>query len=398
MHTHEYQAKIILREFGIPIPDFAVVADMNELNHAIKDLHLAQAVLKVQIHAGGRGKAGGVKLARSYEEIIESAKQLLGMKIINDQTGKEGIVAREILISPLIEYVKEYYVGIAIDRHKAKAILILSPEGGTEIEELAVKSPEKILTCPIENDGKIKNFRLIQIEKFMHWEGKTAEQGRKILEALARAFIKTDASLVEINPLVLTADGQLIALDAKLSIDANALYRQARISAFYDPTQSTIYEAQANLNGLSYIALDGEIGCMVNGAGLAMATMDIIKYYGGTPANFLDVGGGASQEKVAEGFKIILSDPKVKAILVNIFGGIMNCVTLAAGIIAAASELEVQVPLIVRMEGTNVEQGKKMLENSGLNITIANSLDEAAQKAVAAANLEIQGNTNVDPS
>lgn len=385
MNTHEYQAKLILRKYGIPVPDFAVVSNMDEVETAIADLGLDKAVLKVQVHAGGRGKAGGVKLVKSRDDILKQSKNMLGMKIVTAQTGKEGIVVHKLLITPITDIKKEYYLGAIIDRKQARAILIASPEGGVEIEEVAAKTPEKIMTLPIGLDGKIRQYRLMQLAKFMGWAGDTAKQGMKISAALAKAFIETDASLLEINPLVETPDGRIIALDAKLSVDSNALFRHPDIKEFYDPTQLPCNEAEARKHDLAYIALEGDIGCMVNGAGLAMSTMDIIQHYGGSPANFLDVGGGASQEKVAEGFKILLSDPNIKAILVNIFGGIMNCVTLAAGIIAAAGQLEVTVPLIVRMEGTNVKQGKKLLADSGLDIIIADDLPDAAQKVVSAA-------------
>lgn len=384
MDVHEYQAKQVLEQFGIPVPKFAAVSNLNELREAAARLGLDQAVLKVQVHAGGRGKAGGVKLAKSYQEMMEHGEALLGLRIVNNQTGKEGIVAHQILISPLVAYKKEYYLGAVIDREKAQAVLILSPEGGMDIEEVAEKFPDKVMKMPILLDGRLRNYQLIEIAKFMGWSGPTSEKGKRVVANFAKAFVATDASLLEINPLVETEDGDIVALDAKLSVDDNALYRQPEIREFYDETQIPKNEAMARAHDLAYVALDGEIGCMVNGAGLAMATMDIIQLYGGLPANFLDVGGSATKEKVAEGFKIILLDPKVKAILINIFGGIMNCVTLAAGIIAAAGELQVNVPLVVRMEGTNVEQGKKMLIDSGLNIIIAESLADAAQKVVDA--------------
>ncbi|PJD97330.1 MAG: ADP-forming succinate--CoA ligase subunit beta [Parachlamydia sp.] len=384
MNIHEFQAKNILKKYGIPVPDYVVISEFEQLAGALDKLEVNQAVFKVQVHAGGRGKAGGVKVAKNREEMRQVLKDLLHLKIVNNQTGPDGIIARQVLISPLIDIEKEYYLGAIIDRQKGQAILIASPEGGVDIEEVAEKSPEKILTVPISFSGQLKPFQQLKIAQFMEWKGELAKQGMLLAKNLARAFIETDSSLLEINPLVLS-QGALIALDAKLSVDENALYRQPEIASYYDPSQIPPNEAAARAYDLAYVALDGEIGCMVNGAGLAMATMDIIHHYGGAPANFLDVGGGATQEKVAEGFKIILSDPKVKAILVNIFGGIMNCVTLAAGIIAAAGELNVTVPLIIRMEGTNVEKGKKMLEDSGVNIIIANGLAEAAEKVVAAA-------------
>lgn len=383
MNIHEYQAKEILKKYGIAIPNFGVADSLHQVEEVIKHLHLTQAVLKIQVHAGGRGKAGGVKFAKTPAEIKSIAKHLIGMKMVNNQTGPLGVVAHKILISAPIDIKKEYYIGAIIDREKARPVLIASPEGGMEIEEIAVKSPEKILTIPIGLDGSLKPYHVLRLTNFMGWKKDLAKQGAKIAIGLAKAFIETDASLLEINPLVLTPNDEILALDAKLSIDDNALFRQPEIANFYDPSQYSPSEVAAKQFDLAYIALDGNIGCMVNGAGLAMATMDIIHYYGGEPANFLDVGGGASKEKVAEGFKIILSDPKVKAILVNIFGGIMNCAVLAEGIIAAAKSFSIKVPLIVRMEGTNVEQGKKLLRDSGLAITTADSLADAAKKTVS---------------
>lgn len=385
MNIHEFQAKNILKKYGIPITDFTVASNLNEVNAAIAHMNLDEAVIKIQVHAGGRGKAGGVKLAKNKKEIIEYSSQLLGMKIVNNQTGPDGVIAEKILISHKTSIKKEYYIGAIIDRERAQGTMIASPEGGMEIEEVAKKTPEKILILPISLEGKIHSFHLIKLAKFMGWKGETAKQGIKVAVGLAKAFVETDASLLEINPLVETQEGEIIALDAKLSVDDNALYRQPEIASYYDASQISKYEVAAKKFDLAYVALDGEIGCMVNGAGLAMATMDLIYIHGGKPANFLDVGGGATKEKVAEGFKILLSDPHVMAILVNIFGGIMNCATLAAGIIAATKEEGVQVPLIVRMEGTNVEEGKKMLAESGLNIIIAADLKEAAEKAVQSA-------------
>jgi len=382
MNTHEFQAKEILMKYGISVPNFGVASTLSEVKNILDRLQLNQAVLKVQVHAGGRGKAGGVKLAKNREEIEKYASEMIGMKIVNNQTGPQGVIAHQILVTPILDYKKEYYLGAIIDRANARSILIASPEGGMEIEEIAVKSPEKILKIPIPQSGKLRQYQLLQVAKFMGWSGETLKQGKKLIAALALAFVDTDASLLEINPLVETNDGRLVALDAKLSVDDNALFRQPEISRYYDFTQVSPSEAQAKEYDLAYIALDGDIGCMVNGAGLAMATMDIIHHHGGHPANFLDVGGGASKEKVAAGFKIILADPKVKAILVNIFGGIMNCGTLAAGIIAAVEELKLTVPLVVRMEGTNVEEGIRLLSESKLNIILAKDLTDAAQKIV----------------
>lgn len=383
MNLHEYQAKQVLAEYGIPIPDFGIAATWQEAEKIIKSLNLTQAVVKIQVHAGGRGKAGGVKFAKTPDEIVKTASALIGMKMVNNQTGSEGIIAHKVMVSRPVDIEKEYYLGAIIDRERAQPILIASPEGGMDIEEIAVKHPEKILTIPMDLQGGVKSFYLIRLAKFMGWQGERAREGMHIAAGLAKAFMEKDASLLEINPLVLAKDGRLWALDAKLSIDDNALFRQPECQAFYDPTQQSKNEVAAKEHDLAYIALDGNIGCMVNGAGLAMATMDIIQYYGGQPANFLDVGGGASKEKVAAGFKIILSDPKVKAILVNIFGGIMNCATLAEGVLAAAADLGIKVPLVVRMEGTNVEEGKRLLEHSGLAIVTADSLAEAAEKVVA---------------
>ncbi len=380
MNIHEYEAKEILKRYDVPIPEFAIATKIHDVDVIVKRLKLKDAVVKIQVHAGGRGKAGGVKFAKTPDEIVKVAEQLLGMKMVNNQTGPAGVIAHKVLISRPLEIKKEYYLGAIIDRDKAEPLLIASPEGGMEIEEVAAKHPDRILKVPIELDGTVRGFRLVSLAKFMGWKGEMAKIGAQIARGVAKAFVDTDASLLEINPLVESPDGKLWALDAKLSIDDNALFRQPEIASWYDHSQQTPSEVAAKEYDLAYIALDGSIGCMVNGAGLAMATMDIIKYYGGKPANFLDVGGGASKEKVAAGFKIILNDPKVKAILVNIFGGIMNCATLAEGIIHAVKEMGIKVPLVVRMEGTNVEEGKKLLGASKLPIITADGLSEAAKK------------------
>ncbi len=385
MNLHEYQAKKILKKFGIPIPDFGVASSVEEAKRVAEELQLDAAVLKIQVHAGGRGKAGGVKFAKSKEEISKIAKDLIGMKMVNQQTGPEGVIAHKVMISKPLDIGKEYYIGAVVDRTRAAPLLIASPEGGMEIEEIAHKSPEKILQLPFSFEGKLRSYQLLRLCKFMGWSGEPAKKGMAVASALAECFIETDASMLEINPLVKTPQGDIFALDAKLSIDDNALFRQPEILSFYDPTQVSPQEAAAKEFDLAYIAMHGSIGCMVNGAGLAMATMDIIQLYGGSPANFLDVGGGATKEKVAEGFKIILSDPKVKAILVNIFGGIMNCGTLAEGVIHAAKEQQIQVPIVVRMEGTNVEGGKRLFKESHLKIQTAENLKQAAELAVAAA-------------
>lgn len=384
MNLHEYQAKKVLKKYGIPVPEFGVACSGEEAERLAEEFGWTEAVVKIQVHAGGRGKAGGVKFAKTRGEIVSVAKALIGMKMVNEQTGPEGVIAEKVLLSKPIDIAKEFYLGALIDREKAAPVLIASPEGGMEIEEVAHKRPDKILKMPFGADGKLKPYQLLRLTKFMGWSGDLAKKGAQIAQGLAKCFIEMDASLLEINPLVQTSEGDIVALDAKLSVDDNALFRQSEILSFYDPTQVSPQEAAAKEFDLAYIAMQGNIGCMVNGAGLAMATMDIIQLFGGSPANFLDVGGGASQEKVAQGFKIILSDPKVKAILVNIFGGIMNCATLAQGVILACREQQIQVPIVVRMEGTNVEEGKRLLKESSLKITTAEDLKTAAELAVAA--------------
>jgi len=382
VNLHEYQAKELLLAVGVPVPPFGVVDKLQDVEKTINKLHLKEAVIKIQVHAGGRGKAGGVKFAKTPDEILQVAEKLIGMKMINNQTGLEGVIAHQVLIAPPVDIEKEYYLGAIVDRNKAEAVLIASPEGGMEIEEIAATYPDKILTVPIGMDGSVKPYHLLRLGKFMGWEKETLEQGMNIAAALGKLFIDKDASLLEINPLIESKDGKLWALDAKLSIDDNALYRHPELMSYYDPSQQSPNEVAAKKHDLAYIALEGNIGCMVNGAGLAMATMDIIKYAGGKPANFLDVGGSATAEKITEGFKILVSDPQVKAILVNIFGGIMNCATIAEGILVALKEHPIKIPLVVRMEGTNVEQGKKMLEKSGLKILTADNLTDAATRVV----------------
>lgn len=386
MNTHEYQAKEVLQQHGIAVPAFGVATKHQEVEHIIKKLGLKEAVLKVQVHAGGRGKAGGVKFAKTPGEILSIATQLLGMKLVNNQTGPEGVIAHKILISKPIDIEKEYYLGAIIDRSRALPILIASPEGGMEIEEIAAKYPDKVLKIPIELDGSVRSYHLVYFAKFMGWKGEMAKTGIALARALAKVFIEKDASLFEINPLVVSKDGKIWALDAKLSVDDNALYRQPEIAGFYDSSQISPNEVDAKHHDLAYIALEGNIGCMVNGAGLAMATMDLIKYCGGKPANFLDVGGSATADKIAAGFKLLVSDAHVKAVLFNIFGGIMNCATIAEGLIAGAADISVNIPLVVRMEGTNVEEGKAMLAKSNLKITTADSLEEAAEKIVKVLN------------
>lgn len=385
MNIHEYQAKKFLSQKGLPIPPFGVASDLKQAQQIVQELGLNQAVLKVQIHAGGRGKAGGVKFAKNPEEIFSIFQELLGKKIVTPQTGKEGVIVKRILLTKPVDIEKEYYLSFLIDRKKASPMLIASQEGGVEIEEIAKKMPEKILKIPFDLSGRLHSYQLLRFVKFMGFEGKLAEVAKQMVQTLALAFLEMDASLLEINPLVKTSEGKLWLLDAKVSIDDNALFRHSEIAACYDPSQISPAEAAANEYGLAYLSMGGNIGCMVNGAGLAMATMDILKLYGGSPANFLDVGGGASQEKVAAGFRIILSDPQVKVVFVHIFGGIMNCETLAQGILQAAKELQLQIPLVVRMEGTNVEKGRSLLASSPLRIYTAPQLEEAAKLAVQVA-------------
>jgi succinyl-CoA synthetase beta subunit len=378
MHIHEYQAKELLKNNGIPVPEFIVASSVDEVKKNIDSLNLNEAVLKIQVHAGGRGKAGGVKFAKNKNEILALSNELIGMKIVNQQTGPDGLISKKILISSSVSIKKEFYIGATIDRKKGQAVLILSDEGGMEIEEIAEKNPDKILKLPIPIDGKLKGYHLMRAINFFKFKNDLAKKASKIIYDVALLFKKYDCSLLEINPFVQTENDELFAVDAKMTIDDNAMFRQIELANYFDPTQQSTSEVKAKEFDLAYIPMDGDIGCMVNGAGLAMATMDIIKLRGKDPANFLDVGGGASKEKVAAGFRIILSDPKVKAILINIFGGIMNCEILAQGIIQAANELKIDVPLIVRMEGTHVDEAKKLLEESKLAIHTAKSLDEAA--------------------
>lgn len=382
MNIHEYQAKRILEKYGVPVPEFATVSSLEELEELLRKTGWQSAVIKVQIHAGGRGKAGGVKFAQTPKAILEAARDLLGKKFVTYQTDPEGLIARQLIVAPPINIVREYYLGLTVNRERAQNVLIASPVGGVDIEQVAQQQPEKVLVLALPSSGAFRPYHLSRIVNFMGWKGDLARQGIEIVEALTKAYIETDSSLLEINPLVETEDGKLFTLDAKLVVDDNALYRQPDLKALFDPSQVNPNEALAQQYDLAYVALDGNIGCMVNGAGLAMATMDLIHHFGGHPANFLDVGGGATTEKVAEGLKIILADPEVKAILINIFGGIMNCETIAEGIIAAAQDFHIHLPLVVRLEGTNVERGKQLLKQSGLNIISVNNLTEAAQQVV----------------
>lgn len=385
MDLHEYQARALFQEAGIPVPESVLVKDQHELKRILDKLGWHEAVVKAQVHAGGRGKAGGVKIARTPEAIVHAAEGLLGKRLVTAQTTQQGVPIYGVLLSELVDIEKEYYLAITIDRQQGMPVLIASSEGGMAIEEVAKEHPKAITTVHLYPGGELKPFQQLRVANQLGWKGDVAKQGIAILSAMARLFYASDALLLEINPLALTRNGRLLALDAKISIDSDALYRQPRFATLYDQTQMSVCESLAQLHGLSYISLQGNIGCVVNGAGLAMATMDLIQYCGGSPANFLDVGGGATKEKIREGCKLLFSDPQVKVVFVNIFGGIMNCVTIAAGLIAAVGEFELTMPLVIRLAGNNVENGKKLLIDSGLSFHIEDDLEKAAQKAVALA-------------
>lgn len=388
MNVHEYQAKILMREFNISVLEGDVASTPKEAVEVAKKLGGNLWVIKAQIHAGGRGKGGGVKLARSLEEVEKYAKDIIGMNLVTHQTGAEGKKVHKILIEQGCDIAKEYYVGIVLDRTKGKVTMMASSEGGVEIEKVAAENPEKIIKVAIDPASGFTSFIGRKLAFGIGIEGEAQKSAIKFFEGLYNLYISKDCSIAEINPLVITKDQKLIALDAKLNFDDNALFRHPEIEKFRDPTEESAQELEAHEAGLTYISLDGNIGCLVNGAGLAMGTMDIIKLHGGEPANFLDVGGGATKEMVEKAFTIILRDKNVKAILVNIFGGIMKCDIIAEGIVAAAKQLGITMPLVVRLEGTNVSLGKKILADSGLKITTAGDLADAAKKVVKAA----QGN------
>lgn len=383
MNVHEYQGKEVLKQYGVDVPRGQVAFTPDEAVEAAKALGGELWVVKAQIHAGGRGKAGGVKLARSLEEVRSHAEELLGKVLVTHQTGPEGKKVKRLLIEEGCKIQKEYYVGMVIDRSTGRVTLMASEEGGMEIEEVAARTPEKIIKESIDPAVGLLPFQARRVAFKMNIPRDRINKAAKFMMGLYKAFVEKDCSLAEINPLVTTEDGRVMALDAKLNFDSNALYRHPDIQELRDLDEEDPREVEASKYDLSYIALDGNIGCMVNGAGLAMATMDIIKHYGGEPANFLDVGGGASAEKVTEAFKIILADDNVKGILVNIFGGIMKCDVIASGVVEAAKQVGLDRPLVVRLEGTNVELGKKILEESGLEIIAADSMADAAQKIVS---------------
>lgn len=380
MNIHEYQGKQVLSQYGVKVPQGKVAFTVDEAVQAAKDLGTSVVVVKAQIHAGGRGKAGGVKVAKSLDEVRTYAEQILGKVLVTHQTGPEGKEVKRLLIEQGCDIKKEYYVGVVIDRVTGRVVMMASEEGGTEIEEVAERTPEKIFKEVIDPAVGLLPFQARKLAYAINIPNELVNKAAKFMIALYTAFVDKDCSIAEINPLVVTGDGDVMALDAKLNFDSNALFRHKDILELRDLDEEDDKEIQASKFDLSYIALDGNIGCMVNGAGLAMATMDIIKHYGGDPANFLDVGGGATEEKVTEAFKIILSDSKVKGIFVNIFGGIMRCDVIASGVIEAAKQVKLDRPLVVRLEGTNVDLGKKMLNESGLNIVAADSMADGAQK------------------
>jgi succinyl-CoA synthetase beta subunit len=382
---HEYQAKAVLARFSVPVPRGEVASTAAEAAEAARRLGSSVVVVKAQIHAGGRGKGGGVKLAKSVDEAERIAQQMIGMTLVTHQTGPEGRKVSRVLVEEGLQIDRELYLSVLIDRAAACAVVIASAAGGMDIEDVAAREPHKILREYVDRGTGIVPFQARKLAFGMGLESGPAQKLVLLLDAVYRAFIATDASLVEINPLILTKGGDLLALDAKVSFDDNALYRHPDLREMRDLGEEDPLEVEASKFSLNYIRLDGNIGCMVNGAGLAMATMDIIKLAGGEPANFLDVGGGANAEQIRNAFKILMSDKNVRAVLINIFGGILRCDVLAQGVIAAVKELRVPVPIVIRMEGTNVEEGKRMLKESGLNFTTVDSMDEAAQKVVALA-------------
>ncbi|NJD87527.1 MAG: ADP-forming succinate--CoA ligase subunit beta [Betaproteobacteria bacterium] len=384
MNIHEYQGKEIFRKFGVPTPRGIPAFSVDEAVKAAESLGGKVWVVKAQIHAGGRGKGGGVKVAKSPAEVKDLAGKILGMTLVTHQTGPEGRKVRRLLIEEGADIRKELYVAIVVDRVTQRATMMASSEGGMDIEEVAAKTPEKIHRVAIDPKTGLKDAEADDLARRIGVPDGSVAQARELLKNLYRVFDECDCSLAEVNPLIVTGEGKVVALDAKLNFDSNALFRHPDIVAYRDLDEEDPAEVEASRFDLTYISLDGNIGCLVNGAGLAMATMDTIKLYGATPANFLDVGGGATTEKVTEAFKIMLGNPKVKAILVNIFGGIMKCDTIASGIVAAAKQVTLNVPLVVRLEGTNVDLGKKILAESGLPIISASDMGDAAQKAVAA--------------
>ena len=384
MNIHEHQAKDILKKFGAPVPNGVPIFSLDEIDEKIKKIKTSKIVLKAQIHAGGRGKVGGVKVVDNIDQLKSEAKNLLGKVLITHQTGPQGREVKRLYIEEASEIHKEFYLSCLVDRASSKIAFISSAEGGMDIEEVANKTPEKIITTRVSLENGLSEKEIKQILEPYNLPENSIQQAEKLIQSIYDALINTDANLIEVNPLVLTKDNSVLCLDAKINFDSNALYRHPDIVALRDLNEEDPAEIEASKHDLAYIKLDGVIGCMVNGAGLAMATMDIIKLYGSEPANFLDVGGGATKEKVSAAFKIILSDKNVKGILINIFGGIIRCDVIAEGVIAAAKETNLSVPLVVRLAGTKFEEGKKILEQSDLKIIPASNLSEAAKKIVEA--------------
>ena len=384
MNIHEHQAKQILKEFGIEVPNGVFALSVEDLIKKAKQLNTNKYVLKAQIHAGGRGKAGGVKILNNIDELIKESKELLGKKLITPQTGKEGKEVKRLYVEESSSIEKEFYLSCLVDRASSKIAFISSDQGGMDIEEVAQNKPDKIITTKLEFSENISDSDCEKIIKIFNLKEDSKLSATKLIKSIYKMFLSTDASLVEINPLILTKDKKVVCLDAKINFDDNSLFRHPEILKLRDLNEEDPIEVEASKHDLAYIKLDGSIGCMVNGAGLAMATMDIIKLYGEEPANFLDVGGGASKEKVSAAFKIILSDKNVRGILINIFGGIMKCDVLAQGVVEAAKEIKINVPLVVRLAGTNFVEGKKILDNSGLKLISAENLGDAAKKIVEA--------------
>jgi len=385
MKIHEYQAKAILARYGVTIPRSEVAFSKEEAREGAHRLKSNVVVVKAQIHAGGRGKAGGVKLAHSPDEAAEIASHMLGMNLVTIQTGPSGRIVKRLLIEEGLDIKRELYLSLLVDRVSGKVIFMASTSGGMEIEEVAKHNPEAIITEMVHPAVGLQPYQARKIAFGLGLPGDVPSPAVPFLQALYRAFVDTDASMLEINPCVVTGDGKLVALDAKMTFDDNALFRHKELRELRDLDEEDPLEVEASKYGLNYIKLDGSVACMVNGAGLAMATMDIIKYAGGSPANFLDVGGGASADQVKNAFRILMSNPSVKAVFINIFGGIQRCDVLATGVVAAAKDLQLKVPVVVRMEGTNVEEGQKILRESGLNFTIADGMKDGAQKVVALA-------------
>ena len=383
MKIHEYQAKAILAKYGVPVPQGEVVFDGGAAADVARGLGGGTVVVKAQIHAGGRGKGGGVKVVKGPDEARAAADRMIGMDLITYQTGPQGQKVARVLVEQGLRIQRELYLGLVLDRTTERPVLMVSSEGGVEIEKVAAETPDRIFKEFIHPAIGLSAFQTRKLAFALGLEGPQVGQASKMMHALYQAFVATDASLLEINPLIVTEDGQLLALDAKMNFDDNALYRHPDIKALRDLAEEDPLEIDASKYSLNYIKLDGTIGCMVNGAGLAMATMDIIKLAGGEPANFLDVGGGANAEQIKNAFRILMADTHVRAVLINIFGGILRCDVLAEGVIAAVKDLGVPVPIVIRMEGTNVEKGKQMLKDSGLNFTTADDMNEAAQKVVA---------------